>query len=82
MSDKKFANDWIRTADLWCWKRLLYQLSHNHIPIRLKLFKDCLSVAFPAPWNVYEIVYLVARPLNLFATAAEAVLWKLASKLA
>ena len=22
--------DWIRTADLWCWKRPLYQLSHNH----------------------------------------------------
>ena len=24
-----FSNDWIRTADLWCWKRALYQLSHN-----------------------------------------------------
>ena len=27
-----FADDWIRTADLWHWKRLLYQLSHNHCP--------------------------------------------------
>ena len=27
-----FADDWIRTADLWYWKRLLYQLSHNHCP--------------------------------------------------
>ena len=27
-----FANDWIRTTDLWNWKRLLYQLSHNHCP--------------------------------------------------
>ena len=26
----EFANDWIRTADLWCQKRPLYQLSHNH----------------------------------------------------
>ena len=26
-----FANDWIRTADLWNWKRPLYQLSHNHV---------------------------------------------------
>ena len=23
------ANDWIRTADLWYWKRPLYQLCHN-----------------------------------------------------
>ena len=23
------ADDWIRTRDLWCWKRLLCQLSHN-----------------------------------------------------
>ena len=30
MFNKNFADDWIRTADLWCWKQLLYQLSHNH----------------------------------------------------
>ena len=24
---------WIWTVDLWCWKRLLYQLSHNHCPM-------------------------------------------------
>ena len=29
---KKFAEDWIRTADLWRQKRPLYQLSHNHSP--------------------------------------------------
>ena len=23
-------DDWIQTADLWCQKRTLYQLSHNH----------------------------------------------------
>ena len=28
-----FADDWIRTVDLWYWKRLLYQLSHNHFPV-------------------------------------------------
>ena len=28
----KFADDWIRTADLWCRRRPLYQLSHNHCP--------------------------------------------------
>ena len=25
-----FANVWLQTADLWCRKRPLYQLSHNH----------------------------------------------------
>ena len=28
-----FANDWIRTTDLWYWKQPLYQLSHNHVYI-------------------------------------------------
>ena len=27
-----YADDWIRTVDLWIWKRLLYQLSHNLCP--------------------------------------------------
>ena len=26
-SKQKFGNDWILTADLWCWKRPLYQLT-------------------------------------------------------
>ena len=26
------ADDWIRTADLWSWKQLLYRLCHNHCP--------------------------------------------------
>ena len=29
-----FADDWIRTVDLWYQKRPLYQLSHNHWPLR------------------------------------------------
>ena len=27
MFNINFADDWIRTADLWYWKQLLYQLS-------------------------------------------------------
>ena len=27
-----FADDWIRTADRWYWKRRLHQLSHNLCP--------------------------------------------------
>ena len=26
-------NYWTQTADLWNWKRALYQLSHNHCPL-------------------------------------------------
>ena len=37
MFNKNFADDWIRTADLWCRKRPLYQLSHNHCPTFLHL---------------------------------------------
>ena len=29
---KIFADEWIRTTDLWFWKRPLYQLSRNHWP--------------------------------------------------
>ena len=32
MLHKKFADDWNWTTDLWCKKRPLYQLSHNHCP--------------------------------------------------
>ena len=30
MTTRKFYDDWIRTADLWCRKRPLDQLRHNH----------------------------------------------------
>ena len=32
MFNKKFAEDQIRTADLWCRKQPLYQPIHNHCP--------------------------------------------------
>ena len=31
-SNIKFADDWLRTAYLWCRKRPFFQLSHNHCP--------------------------------------------------
>ena len=37
MFNINFADDWIRTADLWNRKRPLYQLSHNHFPAFRKL---------------------------------------------
>ena len=32
MFSKNFADDWIRTADLWCRKQPICQLSHNNYP--------------------------------------------------
>ena len=32
MFNINFANDWIQTAGLWCWKQTLWQLSYNHCP--------------------------------------------------
>ena len=34
MNSINITDDLIRTMDLWCWKRPLYQLSHNHCPIQ------------------------------------------------
>ena len=34
MFNINFANDKIRTKDLWCRKKPLYLLSHNHCPQR------------------------------------------------
>ena len=38
-----FADDWIRTVDLWSRKQPLFQLSHNHCPTFdiLQLCKFC-----------------------------------------
>ena len=33
IGNKKFAEDWIRTADLWCWKRPLYQVPTEPQPL-------------------------------------------------
>ena len=36
---KQFLNiTWIRTADLWYWKRPLYQLSNSHCPSKKRVF--------------------------------------------
>ena len=40
----KCAEYWIRTPDLWCQKRSLYQLSHNHWPFIFQFFLSKLWV--------------------------------------
>ena len=46
MFNINFANDWIRSMDLWCRKWPLYQLSHNHCPpnVLFLLASACLLV--------------------------------------
>ena len=41
-SKQKFTIDWIRTVNLWCRKRPLYQLSHNHCPSILLFIRSFL----------------------------------------
>ena len=37
-----FVDNQIQTADIMCWKQLLYQLSHNNCPYFLFLISFCL----------------------------------------
>ena len=64
----KFANDWIRTVDLWYWKLPLCQLSHNHCPND----QFCCCCLF---WrsiskekiNIWNASFLLWRIKNIFA---------------
>ena len=49
------ADDWIQTVDLWYWKWLLYQLSHNHCPkVFVSLFNFCIICWVFCPWWLNE----------------------------
>ena len=43
MFNKDFADDWIRSADLWYWKQPFYQLSHNHFPTTVQYLTSIKS---------------------------------------
>ena len=69
----KFADDGIRTADLWCGKQQLCQLSHNHCPVcqivtqfnNVKCF-ICNLAAWLFPWLWTFFKKGQSRPLFLF----------------
>ena len=44
MFNINFANEWIRTADLWYQKQPLYQPSRNHCPlyVTVRRFRTCM----------------------------------------
>ena len=54
-----FADDWIQTVDLWCQKRLLYQLSHNHCPTILAAFCPATQLTF-----TYKIFKVFFQPFS------------------
>ena len=51
ISLKEFANDWIRTEDLFCQMWLFYQLSHNHWYGFLKLAEIKNESKKLVPWG-------------------------------
>ena len=53
-----FANDWIRTVDLWYWKQPLNQLSHNHCPTNAKLNWILVAVGFKTSSNLKFVLFL------------------------
>ena len=59
------ANDWIRTAELWCQKRPIYPLRHHHIPKR-ECFLTCLTVLLPPTAQFWHCTVLA---LHSFGTA-------------
>ena len=59
------ANDWIRTAELWCQKRPIYHLRHHHIPKR-ECFLTCLTVLLPPTAKFWHCTVLA---LHSFGTA-------------
>ena len=53
----QFADDWIRTNDLWFWKRPLYQLSHNHCPCTQTTFwKVFYSRSDKKTWQLFPTI--------------------------
>ena len=56
-----FAEDWIRTADLWIVKQPLYQLSHNNCPVFYELFCEIFLqwlISGAAKWIVCEFFFV------------------------
>ena len=52
----KLVDDWMQTTDLWCRKRLLYQLRHNHCPtIRAVFIRLATAFSFLSPSSSKEI---------------------------
>ena len=59
MFNMNFINDWIRTADVWYQKRLLFQLSHNSTKVYF-LFGKIINIL----WQICCIAGLIFIVVN------------------
>ena len=55
----------IRTADLWCRKRPLYQLSHNHCPDRITLINGPSPVSFLFIFSLFTQTIQFSQQINM-----------------
>ena len=55
----KIADYWIRTTDLWCWKRHINQLGNEHCPNILLVY--CLLVSVDTNWKYLSKLFLQHR---------------------
>ena len=53
----KLADYWIRIVDLWFWKRLHYQLSHNHCTFFISLFHCDQIERFIGLWASFQSLW-------------------------
>ena len=62
------ANEWIRTAELWYWKRPLCQLSHNHFPRFPFCFLSILKWTIRRRLNCKKLTHLFQpkNPITFF----------------
>ena len=52
----KVANDWIRTQVLWCRKRPLCQLRHNHFPLRSFFVHEFSTYVAFSSWFISTVI--------------------------
>ena len=62
-----FSDDWIRTADLWNQKRLLYQLSHNHCPQQFIFGGAAIAQRISPKHTIYDFWFFFKFVPTIFA---------------
>ena len=55
MFNINFADDWIRTTDMWCWKLPLYQLATTTALLPLILYDTFLQYCVQNSHDYYKI---------------------------
>ena len=69
-----FAEVWIRTADLWFQKRLLYQMSHNHLGCTFTRQNSSFAVALGSSIQEWASQNQLYRPWNAGRTVSGSIM--------